>query len=68
VHLETSFAEARAAGNEPDTGKLALYGALTDRQRRALPSRLDGSAVSALLGGKSYPHRRSVGRSSIQCH
>ena len=34
VHLETSFAEARAAGREPDVAKLALYGALTDRQRR----------------------------------
>ena len=34
VHLETSFAEARAAGREPDMAKRSLYGSLADRQRR----------------------------------
>ncbi len=34
VYLEGKFAEARAAGGEPDPATLDLYGRLADRQRR----------------------------------
>ena len=34
IFLEDKFAEARAAGGEPDAAQLDLYGRLADRQRR----------------------------------
>jgi hypothetical protein len=34
VYLEDKFAQARAAGREPDIAELDLYGRLADRQRR----------------------------------
>jgi hypothetical protein len=34
IYLEDKFAQARAAGGEPDATQLDLYGRLADRQRR----------------------------------
>jgi len=36
VHLESTFAEARAAGRAPDAADLDLYSRVTNTQRRVL--------------------------------
>lgn len=38
VHLEGTFAEARAAGRAPDAADLDLYSRITNTQRRVLDS------------------------------